>query len=181
MSVLTLSGSSATGGAASYTHAILELLGDRDPVEVLRATPAAISVIVSGLGAARIESPGKPGKWSIRHVVQHLADSELMGAVRLRLTLAQDRPPLAGYDQDLWAERLRYQEVPFAEALDQFTVVRRVNLRLWERLTEADLARVGLHTERGEESLGVMRKLYAGHDLAHLRQISRIRDAVELT
>ena len=181
MSVLTNSGSSATGGVASYTHALFELLGDRDPVEVLRATPAAISVIVSGLGAARIESPEKPDKWSIRHVVQHLADSELMGAVRLRLTLAQDRPPLAGYDQDLWAKRLRYQEVPFAEALDQFTVVRRVNLRLWERLTEADLARVGLHTERGEESLGVMRKLYAGHDLAHLRQISRIRDAVEMT
>jgi len=180
MSVLTLSGSSATEGAASYTGALLELLGDRDPVEVLRSTPAAISVIVSGLGAARIESPERPGKWSIRHVVQHLADSELMGAVRLRLTIAQDQPPLAGYDQDLWAERLRYQEVPFADALDQFTLVRRVNLRLWERLTEADLARVGVHNERGEESLGLMRKLSAGHDLAHLRQLSRIRDAVEV-
>ena len=180
MSVLTLSGSSAAGGAASYTGALLELLGDRDPVDVLRATPAAISVIVSGLDAAQIESPEKPGKWSIRHVVQHLADSELVEAVRLRLTLSQDRPPLAGYDQDLWAERLHYKEVAFGDALDQFTLVRRANLRLWERLTEADLARVGVHNERGDESLGFMRKLYAGHDLAHLRQLSRIRDAVEV-
>jgi hypothetical protein len=71
--------------------------------------------------------------------------------------------------------------VPFAEALDQFTVVRRVNLRLWEHLTESDLTRVGLHSERGEESLGLMRKIYAGHDLAHLRQLSRIRDVVKAT
>ncbi len=181
MSILTNSGPSATGEAALYTRALLDLLGDRDPVDVLRATPPTISVIVSGLGAAQVEKPEKPGKWSIRHVVQHLADAELMGAVRLRLTLAQDRPPLAGFDQDLWAERLRYEEVPFAEALDQFTLVRRGNLRLWEHLTEADLTRVGLHSERGEESLGLMRKIYAGHDLAHLRQLSRIREVVEAT
>jgi hypothetical protein len=181
MSVLTLSGSSAAGGGASYTRALLELLGDRDPVEVLRATPAAISVMMSGLGAAQLERPEKPGKWSIRHVVQHLADSELIGAVRLRLMLAQDRPPLTGFDQDLWAERLRYQEVPFADALDQFTLVRRVNLRLWEHLTEGDLARVGVHSERGDETLGFTRMLFAGHDLAHLRQLTRIRDAIEVT
>lgn len=181
MSVLSLPGSSAAGETASYTGALLGLLGERDPLEVLRATPAAISVVVSGLSAAQIESPEKPAKWSIRHVVQHLADSELMVAVRLRLTLAQDRPPLPGYDQDLWAERLRYPEVPFADALEQFTLMRRSNLRLWERLTEAELPRVGVHSERGEESLDFMRKLCAGHDLAHLRQLSRIREAVEST
>lgn len=181
MSVLTLPGSSAAGGAASYTGALLGLLGERDPVEVLRATPSTISVVVSGLGAAQIDSPEKPGKWSIRHVVQHLADSELMAAVRLRLTLAHDRPPLVGYDQDLWAERLRYPEVAFADALEHFTMTRRSNIRLWEHLTEADLARVGVHSERGDESLDLMRRISAGHDLAHLRQLSRIREAVEST
>ncbi len=68
--------------------------------------------------------------------------------------------------------------MPFADALELFAVIRRVNLRLWAGLTDADLTRVGLHNERGEESLGFMRNIHAGHDLAHLRQLSRIRSAV---
>jgi hypothetical protein len=56
--------------------------------------------------------------------------------------------------------------------------VRRANLRLLERATPADLKRVGLHAERGEESVGHLRRLYAGHDLLHRRQIERIRAVV---
>jgi len=178
MSVLTGSSASAVVQAGAYTSALLELLGNRDPLDVLRTTPAAISVVVSGLTSAQIETPERPGKWSIRHVVQHLGDAEMVVGVRLRLVLAEDRPPLIAYDQDIWADRLRYSEVPFADALEQFTQIRRANLRLWVGLTEADQTRVGIHTERGEESLGFMRNIHAGHDLAHLRQLSRIRDAV---
>ena len=58
--------------------------------------------------------------------------------------------------------------------MEQFTVLRRVNLRLWRRLSPADLTRVGVHGERGEESLAHLRRLYAAHDLLHLRQLDRI-------
>ncbi len=54
-------------------------------------------------------------------------------------------------------------------------MLRRANLRLWQNLGPQDLVRVGLHNERGEESLEHMRRLYAGHDLLHLRQLERIR------
>ena len=101
-----------------------------------------------------------------------------MGGFRLRMILAQDRPPLVGYDQDLWASRLRYQEADFPEALDLFLTLRRSNMRLWEGLSATDLARVGLHSERGEESLGHLRRLYAAHDLMHLRQLDRIRASI---
>jgi hypothetical protein len=114
----------------------------------------------------------------MRDVVQHLADSELVIGFRQRLVLAQDRPPLTGYDQDLWSSRLRYDEVDVREALDQFRALRRANLRLWERLSPEDLARVGVHSERGEETLGHLRRLFAGHDLLHLRQLERIRAVV---
>ena len=175
-----LSGSSATAvaQAGTYTSALLDLLGRRDPLEVLRSTPATIPVVVSGMTAAQIETPERAGKWSVRHVVQHLGDAEMVVGVRLRLVLSEERPPLIAYDQDVWADRLRYSEVSFVDALEQFTQLRRANLRLWAGLTEADQARVGVHTERGEESLGFMRRVHAGHDLAHLRQISRIREAV---
>jgi hypothetical protein len=79
-----------------------------------------------------------------------------------------------GYDQDLWASRLRYRDVEVSDALEQFTALRRANMRIWEHLSPADLVRVGVHGERGEESLEHMRRLYAAHDLLHLQQLERI-------
>jgi hypothetical protein len=93
----------------------------------------------------------------------------------VRLILAQDRPTLTGYDQDLWAERLHYADADAAQALEQLRVLRRGNLGLIERATPQDLKRVGVHSERGEESVEYLCGLYAGHDLLHLRQIARIR------
>jgi uncharacterized damage-inducible protein DinB len=119
------------------------------------------------------------GKWSIRQVLRHLADSELVWGYRLRLVLSQDRPPLTGFDQDRWAERLHYDEADVATALEEFALLRRGNLKLLDRATPDDLERVGVHTERGEESVEHMIRLYAGHDLLHLRQIERIRHVVE--
>jgi hypothetical protein len=118
------------------------------------------------------------GKWSIAQVVRHLADAEIVWAWRLRLILAQDRPELTGYDQDRWSARLGYERADAGESLELFSTVRRSNVRLLERATAADLKRVGVHSERGEESLEHLRRLYAGHDLLHLRQIERVRRAV---
>ncbi|MBA3887600.1 MAG: DinB family protein [Acidobacteria bacterium] len=85
---------------------------------------------------------------------------------------------MTGYDQDLWAERLRYDEVEPSDAIEQFSVLRRRNLRLLQRTPEAALQRVGVHVERGEESLAHLVRLYAGHDLLHLRQVERVRATV---
>jgi hypothetical protein len=178
MSQFTNPASSTPAETAAYVAALLELLGDKDPVAVLRETPLAVYRFAQTVVSDVVTTPEAPGKWSIREVVQHLADSDLVGGFRLRMILAQDRPPLVGYDQDLWESRLRYREVDFQEALNLFLTLRRSNLRLWEGLTASDLERVGLHSERGEESLAHMRRLYAAHDLLHLRQLDRIRAAV---
>ncbi len=169
--------SSTPDDIAGYVAALLELLGDRDPVTVLRETPAAIEKFLERVPAEAVTLPEVPGKWSIGEVLAHLADSEVVGGFRLRMVMAQDRPVLTGYDQDLWADRLRYREVAVRDALEQFSAMRRANVRIWERLGPADLVRVGRHGERGEESLEHMRRLYAGHDLLHLRQLRRIRAA----
>jgi uncharacterized damage-inducible protein DinB len=159
---------------ARYAGAILDLLADEDPLTVLRETPSAIARASSGPARDQLRMPEAPGKWSIVQVLQHLADSELVWGWRLRLILAQDHPQITGYDQDLWAERLNYADADPDEATSVFTVLRRANLTLIERATPAELKRVGVHSERGEESIEYLLGLYAGHDLLHRRQIDRI-------
>jgi hypothetical protein len=157
---------------------VLGLVEGREPIGVLRQTPQELRDAISALGTGDLRTPESPGKWSINEVVQHLADSDLVFGWRVRLVLSQDRPVITGYDQDRWAARLRYADEDPAEALDRFSLLRRSNVRLLERASAEDLRRVGLHSERGEESLARIISLYAGHDLLHLRQIERIRGAV---
>lgn len=178
MSVFTNPASSSAEQAVAYITAVLGLLDDRDPIQALQGTVSALEQIQKGLSADQITKPEAPGKWSIRHVLQHLADSELVWGNRLRMVLAHDRPPLTGYDQDLWAERLHYDEADADQAMQDFGVLRRANLRLLARASGEDLKRVGVHSERGAESVEHMVKLYAGHDLLHLEQLARIRRAV---
>jgi hypothetical protein len=178
MSVFTNSASRSKDEAHAYTTAILGLLGDQDPVAVLRRTDAAVRQGIAGMTDQQIAKPEAPGKWSVRQVVRHLADAEIVWGWRLRVVLSQHRPPLTGFDQDLWAERLSYADADLAEALEEFSVLRRGHLRLLDRASGDDLARVGVHAERGDESVAHMMRLYAGHDLLHLRQIARIRAAV---
>lgn len=178
MSVFTNPASSSTEQAQAYTSAILDLLGSRGPMEILQHTESALHRSIQGLAAGEITRPEGPGKWSMQHVLQHLADSELVWGYRLRMVLAHDRPRLTGYDQDQWADRLRYDLAVPEEALRDFGVLRAANLRLLARLSAADLERVGVHAERGEESVEHMMRLYAGHDLLHLQQLARIRRAV---
>jgi hypothetical protein len=181
MSVYTNPGSSAPAAAAAYVAALLDLLGDQDPVAVLRQTPRRIHAMIDTVSPDLATRPEAPGKWSVRDVVQHLNDCELVAGFRLRMILAHDRPQLIGFDQDLWAEHLRYSEVDLADAMAQFESLRRGNLRLWEGMTPNELARVGIHAERGEESLEHLRRLYASHDLMHLRQLERIRGVLSAT
>jgi hypothetical protein len=178
MSVFTNSYGRAADEAAAYTAAVLDLVGTRDPLEVLRGTAAALGRSLEGLTDEQLARPEREGKWAIRHVVRHLADSEIVWGYRLRLVLAQDRPTITGYDQDRWATRLRYDQADVRQALREFEVLRAGNLWLLSGSPAEDLKRVGVHSERGDESVEHMIRMYAGHDTLHLRQIGRIRASV---
>jgi hypothetical protein len=178
MSVFTNPAGGAIEHARAYVAAILDLLGDQDPMTVLRATPMALQSVVESTPRDVLARPEAPGKWSMLHVLAHLADSDLVWGWRLRLILAQDRPPLTGYDQDAWASRLRYADADPEMALHLFTVVRQANVAVLASASPEDRQRVGVHAERGEETVEHLLHLYAGHDLLHINQLARIRTAV---
>ena len=165
---------SAAASAGAYVRALLDLLGDRDPLEVLAELDGWLDRRFAAVPDTALREAEAPGKWSAADVVQHLADSELVLGFRLRMILTEDRPAIQGYDQDRWATTLHYPLVPLTESRAQLTALRAANLRILRGLGAVELEREGLHSERGPESLGHLLKLMGGHDLVHRRQIDRI-------
>lgn len=150
-------------------------LGDDDPFFAMAEAPGRLRKLVKGLTEKQLSRSPAPGKWSIKQIVAHLADGEVILGSRYRMAAAHDRPPIAGYDQDLFVERLGVENATTEELLADFELARAVNLGLLQRLPEGAFQRVGLHSERGEESIEKMVCMYAGHDRIHLEQIETIR------
>jgi uncharacterized damage-inducible protein DinB len=137
-----------------------------------------LEVALDGLGDRQLRIAEAPGKWSVLEVVQHLADTELVYAHRVRLALTEETPALARFAQDRWAERLRYNDARLPEVLGQLRSLRARNLRLFRALGEAELARTAVHDSRGTETVGAMIMHLARHDAKHCAQIARIRQAL---
>jgi hypothetical protein len=151
-----------------YRQELLGLLGSDNPVAVLRTT---LDEIAAFSGADLSRRPA-PGEWSPAEVLSHLADSDLMVNVRVRMIVTQDRPQLVGYDQEAWTARFGGLEDAPA-TVERWRVLRAANLRLFDSLTDSEWQRVGMHTERGPESARLTVELMAGHDRMHLDQIRR--------
>lgn len=157
---------------SGYQRHLLSLLGDDDPAEVQAATPSAWRSLVDEAGEL-LSVRHEPDEWSTLECLGHAADAEIVYAARYRWIVAHDEPPLIGYDQDLWVDRLRHSEDDPRQLLELFEALRRANLAFWAKATDAERARVGLHAERGPESLDLSFRLIAGHDRFHLDQARR--------
>jgi hypothetical protein len=156
---------------------LIALVGQDDPAAVQEATPAAARAMVADAGADLRRRPAVE-EWSVLELVGHLTDAELVVSGRYRWALAHDAPPLLGYDQDRWVERLQHNQDQPDELLGLFEALRRANLALWRRTTARDRQRVGIHAERGPESFDLMFRLLAGHDRFHLAQMARTLTAI---
>ncbi len=151
-----------------------KFLGDADPVPVLFTTAGRLQMLVAPLSDEKIHAAPAPGKWSIREIIAHLADCELVFGFRLRQTLAQDHPVIQPFDQTAWAER--YAAYDFASALGMFNAMRNWNLKLLSTVSEADQHRPTTHPERGTMIFWTIVETMAGHDINHLEQIERIAE-----
>ena len=163
--------------AAAYQASLLAALGDDDPAVAQSTTPAAIRSLIAEAGADLRTRP-TPADWSVLECFGHIVDGEIVSSGRYRWILAHDQPDIVGYDQDLWVERLGHGSADPAELIAVFEALRRANLDFWSRVTATDRERIGMHRERGPESLDLTFRLIAGHDRVHLAQARRTLEAV---
>jgi hypothetical protein len=138
----------------------------------------AVSEALVGATEAELDAHPAPGKWSAREIVHHLADSEMTSAIRVRLLLASERPPIAGYDEMEFSRRLHYDR-PIEASLDAFKAARRTTADILDRISEADWSREGTHTEIGRYTMDTWLEIYSVHAHNHAGQIRRAREAAK--
>jgi hypothetical protein len=114
------------------------------------------------------------GEWTPRQIVHHLADSEMMSAIRIRRLLAEPEPVLFGYDEKEFAERLTADR-PIAPSLEAMRWARETSAQLLDRMTDADWNIVGRHTESGRYTTEDWLRIYSTHPHDHAGQIRRAR------
>lgn len=146
-------------------------------LERFRRGPDVVAVAATGVAGSQLDYSPAPGKWTIRQIVCHLADAELVTGVRLRRVIAEQDPLLEAFDQDAWALRLGYAQRRFSAALESFRRLRQENYELLRALPAEAFERRGRHSERGPLRLIELVRSGAAHAEAHARQILEIRDA----
>ncbi|MFN2594205.1 MAG: DinB family protein [Actinomycetota bacterium] len=159
----------------AYQQALLDMLGGRDPIQVLAATPEIFEEKTYGLDVPTLQRAPEPNEWSVEELLKHFFHGEIVYSFRWRITLAQDGVAYPGYDQDEWNS---LAASPFPEMLAAFAALRRANVMLFEETPREQWSKVGLHAERGPESFELTINLLAGHDLAHLKQLDQTLAAV---
>jgi len=152
-----------------------DAIGEDDPYLAMFEAPQKLRKLLKGLTEKQLSRRPAPGKWSIKEIVAHLADGEVVLGSRYRFIAAHEKPAIQGYDQDLFVEMLGVENATTEDLLDDFEMARMVNIGLLTRLPDEAFARVGVHSERGEETIDTIVTLYAGHDRVHLAQVETIR------
>jgi uncharacterized damage-inducible protein DinB len=144
-----------------------------------REGPARIHAAFAGLTDDQLEARPIAGKWSVKEILIHTTESELLGAIRLRTAYAAPGSNFVMYDQDLWATELRYNAASrqeLADSLAVLTALRSYMSRLFSRVQPDEWdARGGFHPEFGEITMRNLLELYADHAERHVEQILVLR------
>jgi uncharacterized damage-inducible protein DinB len=150
-----------------------EVVGD--PLRAQAGTPGRIRALVRGVRGADLVRRPAPGRWSIKEIVCHLADTEIANAWRYRKILAEENLPLTTWNQDAWANETAYRRQDLGLALTQFDVLRRRNLETVRLLPRSARGRIGVHPEHGPITVEQILQHLVHHDRSHLGQIERLR------
>lgn len=148
-----------------------------DLLERFRRGAELVAMSMTGAAGSEVDFVPEAGGWSARQIVCHLADSEMVAAMRLRQIIAEEQPALLAFDQDAWAARLDYSRRKPSHAIETFRRIRGENYELLKDLPEETFQRTGIHAKRGKVSLLDMLNLFTNHAEKHAVQVRNVRSA----
>ena len=138
----------------------------------LELAPAGLRAAVTGLSDAQLDTPYRPGGWTIRQVVHHVPDSHMNGYARMRLAATEDNPTIKPYLEARWAELPDVRAVPIDVSLALLEALHVRWTAFLRGLAPADFQRSYLHPELGAVPLDVAIGIYAWHGRHHTAHIT---------
>lgn len=144
-------------------------------IDEIAAAPAALRKAVAGLDDAQLDTPYRPGGWTVRQVAHHVPDSHVNAYVRFKLAVTEDAPTIKPYDEAAWAELADVKTVPVATSLALLEALHERWAAFLRSLGEAEWARTFRHPELGVVPLGKNVALYAWHGRHHVAHVTSLR------
>jgi uncharacterized damage-inducible protein DinB len=149
--------------------------GRQNLIREIAETPAKLREAVKGLSEEQLDTPYRPGGWTVRQVVHHIPDSHMNAYIRFKLAMTEPEPPVKPYKENLWAELVDAKSSPVESSL---TLVESLHQR-WtiflRSMATADFSRTVRHPEMGTISLDRILQLYAWHGRHHVAHITSLR------
>lgn len=143
----------------------------------IAAAPARLRAAVTGLDDAQLDTPYRPGGWTVRQVVHHVPDSHLNAYTRIRLALTEDTPTIKPYEEARWAELPDARSLPVEVSLTLLEALHGRWVPLLERLGPADGARQLRHPEHGRlMTIDELFALYGWHGDHHVAHVTGLRE-----
>ena len=144
-------------------------------IEQIAEAPANLRAALEGLTQEQLDTPYRPGGWTVRQVVHHVPDSHMNSYLRFRWALTEIDPPVKGYDEARWAELTDARTGPVEMSLTLLDAIHVRWTALLRTLSEDDLARTFRHSELGSLRLDKVLALYAWHGRHHVAHITALR------
>ncbi len=150
-------------------------------IDEIAATPAALRAALAGLSPAQLDTPYRPGGWTVRQVAHHLPDSHLHAYARFKLAITEDRPTIKPYDEKAWADLADVATVPVETSLAFLEALHARWVAFLRSLPDAAWARTFVHPELGVVVLEKNLALYAWHGRHHVAHVTSLRDRMGWT
>jgi uncharacterized damage-inducible protein DinB len=147
----------------------------RAAIDVIAATPARLRAAVRGLSDAQLDTPYRPGGWTVRQLVHHVADSHMNAFIRLRLALTEDHPTIKPYNEAEWA-KLADATMPIDISLDLLDRLHQRMVHLLRSMKDEDFARTLHHPENGTMTVDALLNVYAWHGPHHTAHVTSLRE-----
>lgn len=146
-------------------------------LQAIATLPAKLRTAVENLSEERLDTPYRPGGWTVRQVVHHLGDSHSNGLTRFKLALTEEQPTIRPYDQGAWAELADYVVTPIQTSLALLESLHARWVVLLESLADEDFDRTFIHPEmEGVQTLDWLLGLYGWHSRHHLAHITSLAE-----
>ena len=145
-------------------------------IDAIAQAPARLRAAVDGLSSEQLDTPYRPGGWTVRQVVHHLPDSHLNSYIRFKLALTEDQPTIKPYDENQWSNLSDARTAPPEVSLDLLEALHRRFVMVLRSLEPSDLARTFVHPDIGVVSLEKNIALYAWHGRHHVAHITSLAE-----